>query len=169
MYPEENRTLPITPEWSAEFVFIYLMSNSSNGWGLVLHGPDGKKVDRFKDYIDHCSSTGDSDEQLMSRLSLSDDQLQLTIRTRYEGDWRVDLETGDLRKLPPTAEELRQNALEEAHRRAWEEEAGDLTEPGDLSYEERVKRGKKRGCGCFLILLGGFLLGKLLWMILQTR
>ena len=97
MYFENSRTLPVAPGWTAEFIFRYEVRMCTNGWGLVLHGPGGLVIDRFKDFIIYCSEPEqDSDDSLMGLLSLTKDGRLLTIKTTYEGNWVADLSTGGL-------------------------------------------------------------------------
>ena len=101
MYSEQNRTLPVTAGWTAEFIFRYQVSMSGDGWGLVLHGPEGLKIDRFKDFIWLCGTASEewSDEEFMGLLDLSDDEHFLTIKTQFDGKWVAALSTGAMLRI----------------------------------------------------------------------
>jgi hypothetical protein len=114
MYFENNRTLSVVPGWTAEFIFRYQVSMSGDGWGLVLHGPELKTIDLFKDFLAYCGKDPAewSDGELMSLLTVSKDGRCLKIHGTYDGDsdWTLDLRTGrwvkiKVDRVDPWAEE----------------------------------------------------------------
>jgi hypothetical protein len=62
-------------------------------WGLILHGHGGKDFKYFEDKgILPCRDSGkQADEELMSRLSMSQCGGYLKVKRGYGGDWVVDL------------------------------------------------------------------------------
>ncbi|RYD61382.1 MAG: hypothetical protein EOP83_17140 [Verrucomicrobiaceae bacterium] len=159
MYFENNRTLPLTPEWSAEFVFRYQVSMSGDGWGLVLHGPEGKTIDRLKDFINFCGPGGpeqNTDEDLMRFLSLSKDNRYLTIRA-YDADWVADLETCAL-----WVQSERFNSAS-----AWVDDPEDA-DPRARSASAFSPILRRWGCLSLILLVALVLLAKLIAEILRA-
>ena len=159
MYFENNRTLPLTPEWSAEFVFRYQVSMSGDGWGLVLHGPAGKTIDKFKDFINFCGPggpEGNTDEDLMRMLTLSECNRYLTIRA-YDADWVADLETCALR--------LQSERFKTGSAWADDPEDGD---PKALSASVFSPVLRRWGCLSLILLVGIVLVAKLIVAILHA-
>jgi hypothetical protein len=94
----------VAPGWTAEFIFRDQVSMSGDGWGLVLHGPDSLKIDRFKDFISLCGKRpGEwSDEELMKLLELSDDGRFLKLKVQFDDEWVADLSSGTLFQIKIT-------------------------------------------------------------------
>jgi hypothetical protein len=131
---------------------------SGDGWGLVLHGPAGKTIDKLKDFICFCGPGGpeqDTDENLMGRLSLSKCNRYLTIRT-YDADWVVDLETCAIRVL---FERFKTGS-------AWVDDPED-GDPPALSAFALSSVLRRWGCLSLILLVGIVLVAKLIVAILH--
>lgn len=160
-FEKYNRTFALTLEWNAEFVFLYEVRMCTDGWGLVLHGPDGKKIDYFQDFIaSSCNDpVKDADEDLMRGLCLSDSREYLTVKTPFDGDWGVDLFTSQI---------FDANGAEVINKK----QVGDasLCQIQQTSIIESPTNRSNKGACCFrllLVIVGLALAVKFIWAILH--
>ena len=101
MYFENNRSISLVRGWTAEFIFRYEVKMGINGWGLVLHGPNGIRIERFKDYFCGCWKEPKecSDSEFAKLLGITDDGNFMEINTAYDGRWVVALAAGTMCKV----------------------------------------------------------------------
>lgn len=96
MFFELNRTIQLTHEWTAEFIFRYQVRMCTDGWGLALHGPNGLSIRQFEEYIMDCDLNEENwtEENLRKIFTFSPDSRFLQIKTTYDGDWLLEFSSG---------------------------------------------------------------------------